>query len=223
MCLYLSKFIQQDAIFCQRVHPLWPSYCQGMPQEDTNTSFIFPLVLYLQKIFKNLKDSLKKCLDKRRALSKSGAAASALPTCKYFEVMRFLHEKTSNLETHSNVDLEIQAVSNNSLELSPSVPSQSSVPSSSSSSRISDAKCAKRKCTSTDQNDPFLDQVKSMDEKMINYLGKITNPEENHGKDEAELFCISLIPVLRDMDKKQLRLAKLKMQQMLYDLQYEDN
>ena len=47
--------------------------------------------------------------------------------------------------------------------------------------------------------------------------------EENHEKDEAELFCTSLLPVLRDMDKKQLRLAKLKIQQLLYDLQYADN
>ena len=203
--------------------PLWLRHCQGMPLGDTNTSFIFALSFIPTESIKNLKDSLKKCLDKRRALSKSGAAASALPTCKYFDVMRFLHEKTSNLETHSNVDLEIQA--NNSFDLSSSLPSQSSVPSPSSSSSISDdAKCAKRKRTTTnDQNNPFLDQVKSMDEKMINYLGKTKDKEENDKKDEAELFCISLIAVLRDMDKRQLRLAKLKIQQILYDLQYADN
>ncbi len=63
------------------------------------------LVMFLQKTYKNLKDSLKKCLDKKKALTQSGAAASTLPTCKYFEVMRFLHEKTSNLPTHSNLDI----------------------------------------------------------------------------------------------------------------------
>ena len=68
-------------------------------------NFFSHLVHYLQKIFKNLKDSLKKCLDKRKAMSRSGAAASTLPTCKYFEIMRFLHNKTSNLETHSNIVL----------------------------------------------------------------------------------------------------------------------
>ncbi|CAB4004535.1 Hypothetical predicted protein [Paramuricea clavata] len=51
---------------------------------------------------------------------------------------------------------------------------------SSSSSISDDAKCAKGKCTTTnDQNDPFLDQVTSMDEKMINYLGKMKDKEEN--------------------------------------------
>ena len=185
----------------------------------------FPSVVYLQKVFKNLKDSLKKCLDKRGALSRSGAAASTLPMCKYFEVMRFLHEKTSNLETHSNVELEVQAASNNSFDLSSSWQSQDPIQSPSSCSSISDdVKCSKRKrATTKEENDPFLDQVKSMDENMISHLGKMKGKEENHEKDEAELFCTSLLPVLRDMDKKQLRLAKLKIQQLLYDLQYADS
>ena len=103
--------------------------------------------------------------------------------------------------------------------------SQDPIQSPSSCSSISDdVKCAKRKrATTKEENDPFLDQVKSMDENMINYLGKMKGKEENHEKDEAELFCTSLLPVLRDMDKKQLRLAKLKIQQLLYDLQYADN
>ena len=51
----------------------------------------------------NLKDSLRKCLDKRNKLTRKGAAACALPRCQYFEEMRFLHENTINLPTESNV------------------------------------------------------------------------------------------------------------------------
>ncbi|XP_046856049.1 uncharacterized protein LOC124449143 [Xenia sp. Carnegie-2017] len=141
---------------------------------------------------------------RRRALSKSGAAASTLPTCKYFEVMRFLHEKTSNLETHSNVDLEIQTIPENILDISSSQSPGPSQPSSSCSSVSDEAKYGKRKRpNSNDQLDPFLDHVKSMDQKMVNYLEGLS--------------------VLRDMEKKQLRQAKLKIQQLLYDLQYSDS
>lgn len=184
-------------------------------------TFFFSLVLYLQKIFKNLKDSLKKCLDKRKALSRSGAAASTLPTCKYFEVMRFLHDKTSNLETQSNVELEIQPISNSSFDLSSTLQSPQDVQSSSSCSTISDdIRCPKRKRASTNEHiDPFLEQIKSMDDKMMKCMEKDVDSE----KDEATLFCNSLIPVLRDMEKRQLRMAKLKIQQLLYDLQYADN
>lgn len=58
------------------------------------------VVEFLQK---NLKDNLKKCLDKRKSMTRSGAAAESLPKCKYFEQMRFLHERTSNKPSCSNV------------------------------------------------------------------------------------------------------------------------
>ena len=45
--------------------------------------------------------------------------------------------------------------------------------------------------------------------------------DKDHEKDEAALFCDSLVPVLRDMDKKKLRLAKLKIQQLLYELEFD--
>ena len=58
---------------------------------------------YLQKTLNTLKDTFKKCLDRRKALSKSDASASSLPECKYFRQMAFLHEKSANVPTVSNV------------------------------------------------------------------------------------------------------------------------
>ena len=60
---------------------------------------------FLQKQLKNLKDALKKCLDKRNQTTRSGAAASTLPKCKFFEQMAFLHEKIANKATESNVGI----------------------------------------------------------------------------------------------------------------------
>ena len=63
------------------------------------------LVGFLQKQLKYLKYNLKKCLGRRSKLTKSGAPASALPKCNYFEVMQFLHDKTANKPTESNLCL----------------------------------------------------------------------------------------------------------------------
>ena len=63
------------------------------------------LVEFLQKQLKYLKYNLKKCLGRRSKLTKSGAPASSWPKCNYFEVMRFLHEKTINKPTESNLCL----------------------------------------------------------------------------------------------------------------------
>ena len=57
----------------------------------------------MKKQFKYLKDNLKKSLDSRARLTKSGAAASLLPTCQHFEQVAFLHQKTANLPTISNI------------------------------------------------------------------------------------------------------------------------
>ena len=53
----------------------------------------FVLADVLKKQLKNLKDTLKKCLDKRNELTKSGAAALKLPKCKFFEQMDFSLKK----------------------------------------------------------------------------------------------------------------------------------
>ena len=53
------------------------------------------------KTFKNFKDNLKTCINKRRNLTHSGAAASSFPKCKYFDFMRFLHDRVSNKPSES--------------------------------------------------------------------------------------------------------------------------
>ena len=63
------------------------------------------LVEFLQKQLKYLKDSLKKNLDMRSRLAKSGASALPFPKWNDFEVMQFLHEKTANKPTKSNLCL----------------------------------------------------------------------------------------------------------------------
>ena len=58
---------------------------------------------FLQRQLKNLKDNLKKCLDKRTNMTRSGAAPSSLPRCKYFGQMSFLYGSVGNRTTESNL------------------------------------------------------------------------------------------------------------------------
>ena len=66
--------------------------------------------------------------------------------------------------------------------------------------------------------DPFLQNMQQMDERMMKMVDKDREVEE----DEATKFCMSLIPVLKDFDKKKLRLTKVKIQQLLYDIEFGD-
>ena len=68
-----------------------------------DSDFFYILVEYLQRQFKYLKDNLKKCLDRRaNIMTKSGAAATSLPTCNYFNQMLYLVEGA--LKTAASVD-----------------------------------------------------------------------------------------------------------------------
>ena len=40
--------------------------------------------------------------------------------------------------------------------------------------------------------------------------------------DEDALYCRRLIPIMRELPKKQKRLAKIEISQLLYDIQYGD-
>ena len=112
---------------------------------------------------------LKKCLDKRKEMTRSGAAAASLPVCKYFESMQFLYDKTLNLPTESNVDLDVQIqpelFPNQSPEQLNSVYHQTPSTSRCSSTSLDEPveKRSKRKSLNDDKIDPFLQQLKNMD------------------------------------------------------------
>ena len=59
----------------------------------------------LKMVQKNLRDGMSKCLKRREVMSKSGAGASRLPTCRLFEQLMFLKDVLLNRPTKSNVDL----------------------------------------------------------------------------------------------------------------------
>ena len=136
--------------------------------------------------------------------------------------MRFLHDKGGNRPTESNVFIP------NALELSTSPITsddssalsthQSPMPVAPPPSEISTASKHKRETkkrkASLDNamDDGFLTQMKSLDEKFFAQM--------EQGNDEASSFCLSLVPVLRSFDKKALRLAKLKINQVLYEIEY---
>ena len=52
---------------------------------------------------------------------------------------------------------------------------------------------------------------------------KMVEKNQKLEDDESTVFCMSLIPVLRDFNKKKLRLAKIRIQQLLYDIEFGDD
>ena len=172
-------------------------------------------VVFLQKQLKNLRDMLKKCLDKRNRLSRSGAAVRELPKCQYFEQMAFLCETSANKATESNLPSTIDPLGSPFSEdsvITPPSPGSIGEVVTETPSRLPPQPNRKRK---RDSQASVLTQSLAECDAML----KKSMEDDN---DEDALYCRSLIPIMRELPKKQKRLAKIKISQLLYDIQYGD-
>ncbi|XP_065641180.1 uncharacterized protein LOC124815057 [Hydra vulgaris] len=178
------------------------------------------------KTLKNLKDNLKKCLDRRRALTRSGAGAFCLLKCKYFDQIAFLHEKSSNKPTVSNVKSTSECTNSKNLNESNAslttelttlpIISQLSIPADDSSEKCKDVRINKKQKSVIEKSDNFfLKQMKDLDNRLIDSL-----EEKNKTVCEMSAFCNSLNPVLQGLPIKKARLAKLKINQLLFEIEF---
>ena len=148
----------------------------------------------MQRNLKNLKDNLKKCLGKRQQMTRSGAPASVLPQCKFFEQMRFLQEKTANKPTESNIShaaMEASVVGeSNSVEPNPATTSSRETP---AAKRKSDDQpltppLSSRHATKSSRQDAIdlaiLKQLDKTDKKI--------DETKEEATDEVSLYCKSL-------------------------------
>jgi len=166
-----------------------------------------------------MKDVLKKCLDKRNRMTRSGAAGSTLPKCQYFDQMAFLHEKSANKPTESNLTLATSPDIMSPSEEECSLSNQRS-PSESPSVGIGvDTPVNLNK--NTQRKKRRLDSTEVLSKSLAD-CDKLLQKSLNEENDEDSLYCRSLVPIMRELPTKQKRLAEIKISQ-LFDLQYEDN
>ena len=171
---------------------------------------LFVLADVLKKQLKNLKDTLTKCLNKRNKLTKSGA--SKLPKCKFFEQMAFLHEKTGNKPTQSNVNYNLESPEISNLGSPPSI-----------SSFRYETKSVKEPCTTPARKKSKIDTPEADLRKSLVETDLMIKKSMEQAEDEDSLYCRSLIPILKELPTKKKRLAKIKISQLLFDLQYDED
>ena len=170
-----------------------------------------------------MRDGMSKCLKRRESLSKSGAGASRLPTCKLFEQLLFLKDTLLNRPTESNIDAittndvpELLTPETNDLGSELPVSDYEITP----QKRKKPAEGAKKKVDRRDSIDYLLVNAltKTSEANQIS-TGKITKDDENSNS----LFCRSLIPILDGLPDRENRLAKIEIQQILVKYEFGDN
>ena len=192
-----------------------------------------------EKEFARLKDNYRKCLRRREQITRSGSGAKRPPTCNFFKELGFLQDILSGRETHSNINVRHNLPGDDSQ--SPIQPPCTPIPSfdciiestpiTSSSSRNGDSsnfeenfeirKKKKKKELPSEKADKKNNLDDILHTALLKNLNDDTekNPDETEKKDSNQLFCESIVESLRLLRPKVNKLARIKIMQILYDLE----
>ena len=128
-------------------------------------------------------------------MTRSGAAASSLPQCKYFHQMKFLHEKTANQPTESNISHPAHQVTvpppANTCEPANQIPCNSAT-----KRKASELLCPRYKARQDAIDIAILKQLGTTDNTLNKSLGK------QETDDEVSHYCKGLIPIIGGLEVK---------------------
>ena len=142
-------------------------------------------------------------------MSKSGAAASSFPKCKYFDEMAFLLEKSCNRPSESNLQLQSTFISQPPSPVHAKFQEKNKT---NTMSQVSGLSCKKRKVDETEVH--LMKQLSDTD----NDIKKLLTESES----QDSLYCRSLVPMLEILPLKKKRPAKIRISQLLYELKFDE-
>ena len=159
-----------------------------------------------------MRDAYTRCVQKRKALTRSGSKASRLPSCNFYSQLAFLSH-ASECSTPTIIDTNITLDDNTSNDSSNQndvneLPSQQSVKSLRKGSVYRDHKKTK---INDEIDQQFLAELKNCNEN----LAKNDEPE-----DSDALFCKSLVKQMAELTPEQNMLVRIKMQQSLFEIKF---
>ena len=182
----------------------------------------------LRRRWKNLRDGMNRCLKKINDNQKSGAAASKAPTCKLFQQLLFLKDTLQHRDaTVSNFNIASQDVSLNSLlataddtasiiqEFEPlSPPAMPMVNLNTSLPTPPVTKTSVKRKSSSD-----------VDMLLMKALSDSTPKHETTTTSESSdmLFCRSIVEILERLPPRKNRLARMEIQRVLLNYEFDED
>ena len=162
--------------------------------------------------------------------TRSGAGSSKLATCRHFNLLSFLHSTVTSQGTGSNVDIGL-CENKNDVESSNEINEDSQITTNSRSiidmSNATETCQAKNKSKrkSEDATDVQLrESLNNVNDavKAITQNQNFVN-ETNNDTDSDMLFCRSLVDSLRGLTPRKNKIARMKIQKVLFEVEFEDN
>ena len=134
------------------------------------------------------------------------------PNANFLNIWHFSSKKTGNKPTQSNVNYNLESPEISNLGSPPSI-----------SSFRYETKSVKEPCTTPARKKSKIDTPEADLRKSLIETDLMIKKSMEQAEDEDSLYCRSLIPILKELPTKKKRLAKIKISQLLFDLQYDED
>ena len=201
--------------------------------------------------WEKLRENYRKCLAKREKATRSGAAARKLPTCNFFVELSFLRDTLLNQRTESNLPQPPGGTLPRPPNALPKPPAQPSAnlpqtpdndlpvcvgeltahdPAAASTTLHGFSSPFKKQKYENNKKKKANDIQFGIDALLVKALTKdmCPSPEQapkqgSKEKDDPDLlFCLSLVDTLKKLDGRKKSLAKMKIQEVLFALEFEE-
>ena len=190
------------------------------------------MVLFLENVLKSkwrsLRQGYSKCLQKRNENTRSGAAAKPDAQCQYFESLGFLKDSMTKSSTVSNISVPFSHHTATSHSTTPL--SSRATPDGRSITGVSHGGArGGRKRPAVDQlvtaSPASMTTSDATDALLLQTLARMDSPQKVRPREDTDtLFCKSLVDTFKAFnDPKKKAYAKLKVQQVLYDIMFTDS
>ena len=141
-------------------------------------------------------------------MTKSRAAASSLPKCKYSDKMAFFHEKSCNKPSWKQFTATVN------FHFTTSFTGLSKI-------------LRKNKTNTMSQVSGLSSKKRKVDEAEVHLMKQFSDNDNDikklltESESEDSLYCRSLVPMLEMLPLKKKRLAKIRISQLLDELQFD--
>ena len=173
------------------------------------------LVDDIKKLWTKLRENYRKCLKKREQKTRSGAGTGRLPSCNFFNELQFLADTLNNKPTDSNLNLA--AVNYDKENTTPD--NLTTTDNNNFTRKRTTKRHSDDRLTYQTQQQP---QPNMLDVAIVETLRASKKEEEPKEKDSNVLFCLSLVDTLKSLSPRNNAFAKLKIQQILFEIEHGD-
>ena len=178
----------------------------------------------LKSSVEKIRDGCRRAVEKREEKTRPGAAKAKLATCRHFSLFGFLSSAVSSQNTDSNIEINFceNKIDGQEAVKAPQICTLSEKSSNQRSNVFSHKGTWKRRAGETIDLQ-LVESLNNVNDAAKTIVGQSVALSQNDEIDRDMHFCKSLVSSLKALSTKKDRLAWVKIQKVLFEIEFGEN